>query len=76
MITATPKKSNNMHLTDRQIKKFQNLCETHLGKKVTKQQAVEHGTKLMVLMKHLYKPITQDELSALKNNNSQKALDN
>ncbi|OGB73687.1 hypothetical protein A3K24_02515 [candidate division Kazan bacterium RIFCSPHIGHO2_01_FULL_44_14] len=46
-----------MQLTDKEIVEFQRIYEKEFGVKISKQDALEQGTKLLVLMKAIYQPI-------------------
>ena len=48
-----------MQLTDKDIESFQALYKTHFNKDISRAEAVEKGTKLLTLMKAVYKPMTQ-----------------
>lgn len=46
-----------MQITDQQIAEFQRIYEKEFGVKISKKDALEQGTKLLVLMKAVYQPI-------------------
>jgi len=48
-----------MVLSDSDIIKFQKLFEKELGRKISKQEAYEQGIKLLILVKVIWKPMTQ-----------------
>jgi hypothetical protein len=51
-------------LSDKHIKKFQDIYEARFGIRLNKKDALEKGLKLVNLMKIVYKPITKKELEA------------
>lgn len=48
-------------LTDRNITKFQTLYKEEFGTDISREEAVEHGLKLLSLMSQVYKPMTLKE---------------
>jgi len=46
-----------MQLTDKEIAEFQRIYEKEFGVKISKQDALEQGTKLINLVKAVYQPI-------------------
>ena len=46
-----------MELTEKEIAEFQRIYEKEFGVKISKQDAIEQGTKLLVLMKAVYRPV-------------------
>ena len=48
-------------LTNNDIKKFQALYKEEFGTEISKEEALEQGIKLLSLMSHVYKPMTQEE---------------
>lgn len=50
-------------LTDEQIKQFQMLWKNSFGEEITEEKALEFGTKLVDLMRLIYKPITKEEFN-------------
>jgi len=48
-------------LTDKDITKFQVLHKEEFGTDISKEQAIEQGTRLLSLMSAVYKPMTQSE---------------
>ncbi len=55
-----------MQLSDKDLADFQALYKKQFGKEISKAEALEQGTKLIQLMKLVYKPMTQAELEAVK----------
>lgn len=55
-----------MQLSDEDIKEFQRLYKVHFNKEVSSQEALEKGTKLLTLMKAVYKPMTQEEHDSIQ----------
>ncbi len=55
-----------MQLTDKDIERFQALYKTHFNKDISRAEAVEKGTKLLTLMKAVYKPMTQEQFDAIQ----------
>ena len=55
-----------MQLTDKDIKDFQELYRKRFNKEISRQEALEQGTKLLTLMKAVYKPMTQEEHDAIQ----------
>ena len=48
-------------LTDSDIKKFQQIYRDEFGVEISKEGAAEQGLKLVTLMSHVYKPMTEEE---------------
>jgi hypothetical protein len=46
-----------MQLTDKEISEFQRIYEKEFGVKISKKDALEQATKLLVLMKAVCQPI-------------------
>jgi hypothetical protein len=46
-----------MQLTDKEISEFQRIYEKEFGVKISKQDALEQGIKLINLVKAVYQPI-------------------
>jgi len=55
-----------MKLTDEQIIKFQALYEKKFGEKISREQALEKGTRLMRLVELIYRPMTNEEFMRLQ----------
>jgi len=53
-------------LTDGQINEFQQLYKNHFGKEISRLEACEEATKLIHLMKAIYKPLTKKDLQNLE----------
>lgn len=50
-----------MVLLDEDILKFQALYKSEFGMEISREDAYEKGIKLVRLMSHVYKPMTEDE---------------
>lgn len=50
-----------MQITDTQIAQFQTLFKNKFGKQISREEALEKGISLVLLMKLIYKPITKKE---------------
>ena len=48
-------------LTNNDITKFQELYKLEFGTDISKEEALEQGIKLLTLMSHVYKPMTEKE---------------
>jgi hypothetical protein len=55
-----------MQLTDKDIENFRELYKKRFNKEISRQEALEQGTKLLTLMKAVYKPMTQEEHDAIQ----------
>ena len=55
-----------MELSDQHIAEFQTLYKNHFGKEISREEAYEKGIKLLRLIKLVYKPLTEEELSKLQ----------
>jgi len=55
-----------MKLTDEQIIKFQALYEKKFGEKISREQALEKGMRLMRLVELIYRPMTNEEFMRLQ----------
>ena len=55
-----------MTLTDDQIIQYQALYKNRFGRDITQDEAREKGTKLLYLIRNIYKPMTQKEYQALQ----------
>jgi hypothetical protein len=44
-------------LSNEQVKAFQNMYLIRFGKKISREEAIELGEKLILLMKLIYKPV-------------------
>jgi len=47
-------------LSDKAIKEFQNIWKKEFGESISKDKAVERGTKLVNLFRVIYRPIPKD----------------
>lgn len=48
-------------LSDAQIAKFQMLYKTRFSKEISREDAYDHGVKLIRLMELIYRPMTWQE---------------
>jgi len=55
-----------MLLTSNQIARFQKIYQRRFGKKISRGEALEKGTKLVRLMQIVYQPITKEEYQKLQ----------
>ena len=53
-------------LSDEQITKFQELYKAKFGKKISREEAYEKGSKLIRLVELIYKPMTENEYKQLE----------
>lgn len=53
-------------LTEEKIAKFQELVRKHHGKKISREEAVESGEKLIRLLELVYLPMTEEEYQVLQ----------
>ena len=60
-------------LSDEQITNFQQLYKNRFGKEISREQAVEHGVKLIRLVELVYQPMTEKEYQQLQNRRRQTA---
>ena len=55
-----------MVLDNEQITKFQTLYKSRFGKEISREEALEQGTKLFRLVELVYKPMTEDEFKMVE----------
>lgn len=55
-------------LSDEEITKFQTLYKKRFGEKISREQALKEGIQLILLMKHIYRPMTQEEYDKYSQN--------
>lgn len=65
MYWVDAKPVDNM-LTNNDIIKFQKLYKEEFGTEISKEEATEQGLRLVTLMSHVYKPMTQDECDVVE----------
>ncbi len=53
-------------LSDEQVAQFQVLYKNRFGKEITKEEALEKGSKLIRLMQLIYKPMTEMEYKKIQ----------
>lgn len=53
-------------LSDEHLKKYQAIYKKRYGKEISRADALEQGTKLINLLKIIYKPMTKAEFEQLK----------
>jgi hypothetical protein len=51
-----------MQISEKKIREFQELWEKNSGEKISQQMAVEKANKLLLLVRHTYKPIKKKDL--------------
>ncbi|NTW26865.1 MAG: hypothetical protein HGA36_00915 [Candidatus Moranbacteria bacterium] len=44
-----------------QVEKFQQICKKELGLELSYDEALENATKLVEMIRHIYKPIRKDD---------------
>ena len=54
-------------LSNNQIQKFQTLFFNHFGKKISRDEAIEKGLKLVRLLELTYKPIKKSDFEKFQN---------
>lgn len=55
-----------MLLTGAQISRFQEIYQNRFGKKISREEALEKGIKLVRLMQIVYRPITREGYKQLQ----------
>jgi hypothetical protein len=55
-----------MQLTDKDIESFQALYKKQFNKDISRAEALAKGTQLLILMKAVYKPMTQEEHDSIQ----------
>jgi len=58
-------------LSDDQIKQFQSLYKNRFGKKISREEALEQGSKLLRLVELIYHPMTETEYQKLQERRQQ-----
>ncbi|MHB8256617.1 MAG: hypothetical protein ACYDHY_14455 [Acidiferrobacterales bacterium] len=53
-------------LSDERITAYQELYKKRFGKEISRERALEQGTKLIRMMELIYKPITEEEYRLLE----------
>ena len=53
-------------LSNQQINQFQLLWKNRFGEEISREEAYEEGTKLVQLLKLVYKPMTENEYKQLQ----------
>jgi hypothetical protein len=53
-------------LSDEQISNFRVLYKNRFGKDISREEALEKGVKLLRLVQLVYKPITEEEYTCLR----------
>lgn len=53
-------------LTNEQVSKFQAIYQNCFGKKISREDAIEKGARLVRLIQIIYQPITKQELLEFK----------
>ena len=55
-----------MKLTKEQIDKYRKIYRNKFGREISHEEAYDSATKLVQLMKVIYRPITQESVDELK----------
>ena len=55
-----------MHISDDGVSEFQRLYRKRYGREISREQAYEQGLRLLLLLKRIYKPMTQDQFDAIQ----------
>lgn len=53
-------------ISDGQLKKFQKICRDRFGREISREEALESGTKLLRLIELVYRPMTKEEFGKLQ----------
>ncbi len=53
-------------LSDEMITKYQELIKKRFNREISREEALEQGTKLLRLVELVYKPMTEDELKLVQ----------
>jgi len=53
-------------LSDERIAKYQAIYKKYYGKEISREDALEQGTKLIRMMQLIYKPMTEAEYDILQ----------
>lgn len=53
-------------LSDKQITTYQALYKKRFGRELSREDALEQGTKLVRMMQLIYKPMTEEEYQMLE----------
>ena len=62
-----------MELSDKQISEFQRIYEKEFGVKISRQDAIDQGTKLLALVKIVYQPIPKQDSKSITNSSKIKS---
>ena len=57
---------NKSMLSDEMITKYQGLVKKRFNREISREEALENGTKLLRLVELIYKPMTEDEYKQLQ----------
>ncbi len=63
-------------LSDERITKYQELHKKRFGKEISREHALEQGTKLIRMMELIYKPITEKEYRLLEERRKEMGINN
>ena len=61
-------------LSDAQITKYQELFKKRFNREISREEALESGTKLLRMMQLVYKPMTEAEYQQLQNRRKELGL--
>ena len=53
-------------LSDEMITKYQGLVKKRFNREISREEALENGTKLLRLVELIYKPMTEEEYKQLQ----------
>ncbi|MCX6740841.1 MAG: hypothetical protein NTY61_00360 [Candidatus Parcubacteria bacterium] len=53
-------------LSDEQIIKYQEMVRKRYNREISREEAIENGTKLLRLVELIYKPMTKEEYEQLQ----------
>ena len=53
-------------LTDKHISNFQEIYFQEFGEKISKEEALEQGTKLLQLVRTVYQPMTEEDYEKIE----------
>lgn len=62
-------------ISDEQIKKFQAIYKARFSKYISREEALEQGTRLLRLVELVYKPMTEDELKTVQKRRKETSRD-
>ena len=63
-------------LSDEMITKYQELVKKRFNREISREEALENGTKLFRLIELIYKPMTKAEYQMVQERRKQKSNEN